>query len=163
MTGARALLDRAAGALLAVLMGVAVLNVTWQVMSRFALGAPSSFTDELARYLLVWIGLVGAAVAMGRRLHVAVDLVPRRLDRRFAAPLALVAHGAVALFALVVMILGGARLVALSFQLGQTTAALGVSLGWVYAVLPASGTLVLLYALIALVEDWQALPGTPRS
>ncbi len=160
MSGLKARLDRVSGALLALLMGAAVLNVTWQVLSRFALGAPSSFTDELARYLLVWIGLLGSAVAMGQRLHVAVDLVPKRLDRRAAWLLALVAHGAVAVFALAVMVVGGARLVALSFELGQTTAALGLSLGWVYAVLPASGALVVLYALIFLIEDWRALRGT---
>ena len=50
MSGPKAWLDRVSGSLLALLMGAAVLNVVWQVLSRFALGAPSSFTDELARY-----------------------------------------------------------------------------------------------------------------
>ncbi len=157
MSRLEARLDRAAGWLLAALMTAAELNVVWQVLSRYALGRPSAFTDELARTLLIWIGLLGAAVALGRRLHVAVDLLPRRLEPRLAALASLAAHGVVAAFALAVMITGGGGLVALSFELGQTTAALGISLGWVYAVLPASGVLVLLHASIAVARDWRAL------
>ena len=49
----------------------------WQVLTRFVLGNPSSFTDELARYLLIWVGLFGAAYAIGKRTHLAIDLLPR--------------------------------------------------------------------------------------
>jgi TRAP-type C4-dicarboxylate transport system permease small subunit len=153
---ARALLDRAVETLLALLLAAAVLNVVWQVVSRFALGHPSSFTDELARYLLVWIGLVGAACAAGRGLHVAVDLVPARVEQRLGAALPIAVHAAVGAFALFVMLLGGARLVALSFELGQTSAALGISLGWVYAVLPGSGAVVLAYAALSAAEAWRS-------
>ena len=76
MSRVRAAIDRAVETLLALLMAAAVANVVWQVVSRFVLGRPSSVTDELARYLLVWIGLLGAGYAVGRRLHVAVDVLP---------------------------------------------------------------------------------------
>ena len=49
---------------LMVLMASIVLVVCWQVLSRFALGAPSSMTEEIARTLLLWIGMLGAALAL---------------------------------------------------------------------------------------------------
>jgi len=43
--------------LLAIVM---VITVSWQVFSRYALRAPSSLTEEIARFQLIWLGLLGA-------------------------------------------------------------------------------------------------------
>ena len=53
--------DKILGTTLAIIMGVMVINVLWQVFTRFVIGTPSSFTDELARYLMIWVGVLGAA------------------------------------------------------------------------------------------------------
>ena len=150
MTRLRARLDAVLGGTLAALMGLAVLNVVWQVVSRFVVGSPSAFTDELARYLLVWIGLLGAAWGVGRRLHVAVDLLPRRLPPRLEAGLERLVLGVVFAFGAGVMVFGGLGLVGLSFELGQTSAALGLPLGVVYLALPLAGLAVCLYT----AADW---------
>ena len=49
----RAIIDKLLGWLVTIFMGVLVINVLWQVTSRFVVGHPSSFTDELAGYLLI--------------------------------------------------------------------------------------------------------------
>ena len=152
----RAAVDRALGALLIVLLAASVVNVLWQVFSRYALGSPSSFTDELARYLLVWVGLMGSAYAAGQRLHVAVDLLPGRAGRLRAAS-ALFAHGVVALFSLAVLVVGGGGLVRLVVELGQHSAALGVSLAWVYLAAPLAGGLVVFYALCDAHAEWRRI------
>ncbi|HBX67752.1 MAG TPA: TRAP transporter small permease, partial [Balneolaceae bacterium] len=54
---------------LATLMALMLISVCWQVLTRYVLATPSSFTDELARYLLIWIGTLGAAYTSGKRLH----------------------------------------------------------------------------------------------
>ncbi|NIX00358.1 MAG: TRAP transporter small permease subunit, partial [Phycisphaerae bacterium] len=54
-------------------MGVLVIDVTWQVITRFVLKNPSSWTEELATYLLIWVGLLGAAVALHRGAHLGID------------------------------------------------------------------------------------------
>ncbi len=149
------IVHRGLGAGVAALMAAAVVNVSWQVASRFLLGSPSSFTDEFARYLLVWIGLLGAAYAAGERRHIAVDLLPGSLNAKAGRALALFTHGVVMLFALAVMVGGGTRLVWLSFALGQTTAALGVPLGVVYTVVPLAGVLVAFYAACELLDARQ--------
>ncbi len=53
--------------LLVALMSLMVVNVLWQVATRFLLNDPSSFTEEIARYLLIWVGLLGSAYAVGKR------------------------------------------------------------------------------------------------
>jgi len=153
---ARAAVDRAVGALLVVLMAASVVNVLWQVFSRYALESPSSYTDELARYLLVWVGLLGSAYAAGQRLHVAVDLLPGRAGRLRAAS-TLLAHGVVALFSLAVLVVGGGGLVRLAAELGQRSAALGVPLAWVYLAAPLAGVLVVFYALGDAHAEWRRI------
>lgn len=147
---------------LVVLMGASVVNVLWQVATRFVLGDPSAFTDELARYLLIWIGLLGGAYASGKQLHLAIDLLPMRLaGRSSGAVLTIVIKSVVFLFALFVLVLGGGRLVYIVTVLGQTSAALGVPLGVVYAILPASGLIIMYYTATFIYEHIRVLRGRP--
>ncbi|HEV2148374.1 MAG TPA: TRAP transporter small permease [Longimicrobiaceae bacterium] len=155
----KAAIDRVLGGVLAALMGVLVLDVLWQVFTRFVLRDPSSFTDELARYLLIWVALLGAAYTAGQRMHLAIDLLPASLRGRSRHAVGALIEGAVLLFALGVMGVGGARLVGLTLLLGQTSAALQVPLGWVYTVLPLSGALIAFYSLVFLGEHLRGRRG----
>ena len=156
------IVDRALGWVLVVLMGIAVSNVLWQVFTRFVLANPSSFTDELARYLLIWIGLLGASYAAGMQMHLAIDLLPTRLTGRPRFYLGVLIEACIFLFALSVLVIGGIYLVALTLSLGQTSAALHVPLGYVYLALPMSGFLMMFYAVRAAwghreaLKEWEA-------
>ncbi|HVS12886.1 MAG TPA: TRAP transporter small permease [Thermoanaerobaculia bacterium] len=150
-------LDRGLEAALVLILSAMTVAVLWQVASRYVLGNPSSVTEELARFLLIWLGLLGAAYAFGRRAHVALPGLLRWLERRSARPLPgmparWVPILAVALFASSVLVAGGSRLVALVLDLEQTSAALGVPLGWVYAALPLAGLVILFYCLCDAME-----------
>lgn len=132
---------------LSILLGTMVLNVLWQVASRYLLNDPSAFTDELARYLLIWVGLLGAAYATGKRMHVSIDLLSSKLS-----PERLVKHNRVIrviilFFSICVLIIGGIRLVYITFELGQTSSAMQISLGYVYMALPLSGILICYYSI----------------
>ena len=83
-------IDRVVGAVLVALMAVSVVNVLWQVFTRFIMGAPSSFTTELARFLLIWIGVLGAGYVVGQKDHLALELLPEQLEGRQAVRLGLV-------------------------------------------------------------------------
>jgi TRAP-type C4-dicarboxylate transport system permease small subunit len=131
---------------LAFLMGAMVLNVLWQVLSRYILSSPSSFSDELARFLLIWIGTLGAAYVAGLEKHLAIDILPNALHGPKKRMLNLVIHGLIGLFGLVAMGIGGLNLVWLSHQLGQVSPALGLHLSVVYAVIPFSGFLIVFYS-----------------
>ena len=60
-------IDKILYVFLAIIMAILVLDVLWQVASRYLFNSPSSFTDELAGFLLIWVGLLGAAYGTGTR------------------------------------------------------------------------------------------------
>lgn len=128
-------------------MAVLVLDVLWQVTSRYIMKEPSSWTDELAGFLLIWVGLFGAAYATGKNDHLAIDLLPRKLDPSRRKYLYLLINGLIGAFALIVLIIGGVRLVYISFKLNQISSALEIPVGYVYLVLPISGLFILFYAV----------------
>ena len=138
----RKTIDKALEWLLVFLLSILVLDVLWQVASRYILNAPSSYTDELAGYLLIWVGLLGAAYVAGKREHLAIDLLLQRSSAKRKFRLEIIISIVVILFAVFVMIIGGSWLVYTRFYLSVKSAALGMPLGVVYLVLPLSGILI---------------------
>jgi len=134
-------------------MAALVLDVLWQVFTRFILGNPSSWTEELARYLMIWVGLIGAAYAAGRRMHLSVDLLPSALSGNRAIVLRIVIESFVLLFAMTALFAGGIRLVWVILTLGQTSASLQLPLGYVYLAVPLSGLFIAWYAILDLMYE----------
>ncbi len=140
-------IDRALEHLLIGLFSIMLLSVLWQVFSRFLLGSPSTVTDELSSFGLIWVGLLGAAYATGKKLHLAIDLLPSKLVGENSIWFDGFVYITVALFSLTVLVIGGSRLCYITFVLKQKSAALELPLGAVYLVLPISGILILYYCL----------------
>lgn len=132
---------------LIVIMSVMVLNVLWQVFTRYVVGDPSSFTDELARFLMIWSGVLGAAYVSGQNMHVSIDLIPSRSSEKNRILLKKIVNMLIIAFALFAMLIGGSRLVYISHILGQHSAALQIPLAPVYVVLPLSGLLIIYYKI----------------
>jgi TRAP-type C4-dicarboxylate transport system permease small subunit len=124
------------------IMSVLVIDVLWQVTSRYLMKSPSSFTDELAGYLLVWVGLLGAAYVAGRREHLAIDILLQKSSPQRRYKLELIISVLIIIFAVTVMVIGGSWLAYTRFFLSVKSAALGLPLGFVYLVLPISGVLI---------------------
>ena len=150
-------IDKGLELLLIGLMALLVVDVLWQVLSRYVLASPSSFTDEVAGFLLIWVGLLGAAYVSGREEHLAIDLLLRQASEQGQYRLKLVGYGCVCLFALAVLVGGGSWLVYTRFHLGVTSASLALNLAYVYLALPLSGLLTAYYALVSLVYSFHAL------
>ena len=141
------ILDKILGSILVFLMAFIVLAVLWQGFSRYVLQNPSSVTEEIARYLMIWIGILGAAYASGQQEHLAINILPPKLNERNRIRLRIGINILIILFAVSALIIGGCNLVYISYLLGQTSAALNLPLSVVYAVLPISGILIIVYKL----------------
>ncbi len=139
--------DKVLGWALIVIMAAMVVNVLWQVFTRFVIGTPSSFTDELARYLMIWLGILGAAYVSGQNLHVAIDVLPQRYSPSTQKKLKRVIFAIIILFALTAMIIGGSRLVYITSILNQRSPALQIPLSIVYFVIPLSGLIIVYYKI----------------
>jgi TRAP-type C4-dicarboxylate transport system permease small subunit len=131
-------------------MVIMVLNVLWQVFSRYVLNNPSGFTDELAGFLMIWVGLLGAAYASGKGLHLAIDVLREsNINSKFLDRIIPVL---IILFAVGVLVIGGGRLVYLTLYLEQYSANLKIPVGYVYLALPLSGLLITYYALQDMIK-----------
>jgi TRAP-type C4-dicarboxylate transport system permease small subunit len=150
-------LDRLLEVLVMVVMAVLVLDVLWQVFTRLVLKDPSTWTEELAIFMLIWVALLGAAVALGRGAHLGIDYFVGKLPPRAKLATEVLVFLSVAAFSLLVMIVGGVDLVASNLDLGQESPALRVKMGYVYLAVPISGFFLTLYAVIGLVERFQRL------
>ncbi len=111
------------------------------------------WTEELARFLMVWSALLGAALAFERRAHLGVDYFVGKLHPAARKWTQALAHLVVMAFAGLVLIEGGAELVGKAMESGQVTPALGLKKWIVYAVVPASGVFMILFSLENMVTD----------
>lgn len=155
-------IDAAFQILLATLMAVMVVCVTWQIVSRYVLDDPSSWTEELARFLLVWIGLLGGSYAFRKRMHLGLDLLAERLSGRSLVIQHRIVNFAVISFAATVLVGGGALLIDLTYDLRQYSPALGIPMAYVYVCLPLAGIMLIIYGWLAVVEGPRQAQRDPR-
>lgn len=128
---------------------VALITViTLQIVSRVFFSAVG-WTEEVARFLLIWITFLGATLAFQRGRHIAVtfvvDALPARL-RQVARVVAVL----VALGFLIALIVIGYRY--MQVQSYQKSPSLRLSMTYVYAIIPLCGALMSWYAFVDLVE-----------
>ncbi len=145
-------LDRSLEALVILVVAILVLDVLWQVFTRLVLGNPSTGTEELAMFMLMWVVLLGAAVALNRGAHLGIDYFVSRLPARARVFTEVIVFFCIAAFSFLVMVVGGIDLVTSMLELGQESPALRVKMGYVYLAVPVSGSFLTLYAIIGLVE-----------
>lgn len=126
---------------------VLVVVVLLGVFTRHALNDQLRWTEELARLLLVWISFLGGAIAYIDDKHLGVDLLVSRLDPAAARIAKFFCHLLVFAFALLIMGIGGTRIVLDRFDAGQVLPALQLDRGWFYMAIPVSGWLISLFAL----------------
>jgi TRAP-type C4-dicarboxylate transport system permease small subunit len=146
------------------ILGVAALtlDVLWGVFSRYILGNQSTWTEPLATTLLVWVSLLGGALAYGERAHLGVDYLVGKLHPDAQRLASVFIQLLVFCFALAVMVWGGCNLVLERLDSGQVVQGLfGLPRGYVYASVPISGLFVALYAITQLVEALGGV-GPPR-
>lgn len=128
-----------------------VIVVTIQVFSRFVLQAPSSITEELSRFLLIWIGLLGGAYGYHSNAHLGLDIITNSLNQLTRYWVAIGSHIIIMTFAIAVMVTGGISLVLLTFDPPQISAALEIKMGYIYSVVPISGLLIVYISIMKIV------------
>ena len=132
---------------LVIIFSLMVVDVVWQVFSRYIIGKSSSFTEEFARFAMIWLVVLGAAYLTGRREHLSMDFLLRNLEGDQLSKRLNKIDVFVLLFALVVMVIGGGNLVYTTLYLGQLSSAMQIPLGYVYAIVPLSGMLIIFYCI----------------
>jgi TRAP-type C4-dicarboxylate transport system permease small subunit len=136
---------------LIVAVAALVLDVVWGVVTR-ALGQQAEWTEELARFLLVWVTLLGGAVAFGTKGHLGVDYFVGKFHPEAQKFMAVIGHMVVLFFAVAIFVFGGSRVVLDALTVEQMTPALGWKMGYVYLALPIAGVFMVLFTIENLLE-----------
>lgn len=145
-------LDNLVSWILIIIMFLMVLTVLWQVFTRYVLENPSSYTEELARYLMIWVGVLGAAYVSGQNKHISIDYFINKTSDNTQLIIKKIIIHIIIFFVFCAFILGGLRLVYITYLLGQFSPALQIPLSLVYFVVPVSGLLIIFYKVSDLIN-----------
>lgn len=132
------------------LIAVLVLDVSWQVLSRYAASSPSTFTDELARYLMVWMSFLGGAYMFGSNSHLSVTSLRDNLPKKLKNIVIFCTYLLIIAFAVCVMMYGSQRLILRT--LSQPSPSLGIPMGAFYSILPISAFCIIYYMILHILE-----------
>ena len=143
----RSQLDKIIELLLVSILSAMVINVLWQIITRYFSASPSSFSDELARYLMIWLGLIGTAYVSGKKEHVSIDYFLKKINHKKRVLLNRLIDFIILFFSFFVMIIGGGHLVFVTIKLEQLSPSLQIPLGFVYSVIPLSGLIIIFYQI----------------
>lgn len=124
-----------------------VLDVLFQVFSRYILGQSFTWTEEFARFSLIWMTVLGAAYLNAKKEHLSMDFVYEKLTPKNKRKASIVIEILVFLFALIIMVIGGGNLVYTTLHLEQLSGTLRIPLGYVYAIMPFSGFLIMCFSI----------------
>ncbi len=96
-------------------------------------------------------------MALGRGAHLGIDYFVHKLPDKDRIKTELFVFACIALFSLLVMVVGGIDLVATTFRLKQISPALGLKMGYVYLAVPISGLFLILYSVIGFMERFNTV------
>lgn len=118
-----------------------------QVVARYVFRQSLSWSEEVGRYVFVWITFLGLAAAFKSGSHVALDLLVKSLGPAWRRKLEIL-NGILVVLLASSLLWSGVRL--LEFGMRQRSPALGIPMAWVYIVEPVSGAILLYFSLRAL-------------
>jgi TRAP-type C4-dicarboxylate transport system permease small subunit len=125
-------------------MAVVSVVVVVEVILRYGLGQTLVVTEEVSRYLMVWIAFLGAVLLMRERGHIAAEGLGSWLGPRGRRVTAVVAN-LLSLAFLVTLTVAGLQ--TLPGQLDQSLITINIPIFWFYLAIPVgSGLMALIVA-----------------
>lgn len=150
MTALRKWMNKIAEILSILSMAFLVLLVTWQVITRFILDDPSTITEQLARYVFVWVILLNAAYVFGKREHMSIRFLVDKMPAPARLTCDIITEVCTLAFMLAVMIGGG--VMAVNVGMSQMDSALPVPMGAFYLIMPLSGVITTVYSILNILD-----------
>lgn len=151
----KSVLDIVLGKFLSFILLSLLACVCWQVFSRYALHFPATFTEELVRFLLIWVGLLGAAYGFGIKAHLSLTLLVNKMNVNLRKMCSVFIILLTIIFASTVLVYGGVKIMSVASD--QLSSVLRIPMNIVYLVLPLSGILIVFYQIYYLCLEFSPL------
>lgn len=143
------ILNRITEYVIAVMMGVMTVIIALQVFTRYVLHDSLTWTEEIGRYLMIWICFLGSAMALKYGEHISVTFIAERFAPRIRQGLRL----AIALAVLAFFSLATWEGVLMTLQVsGQQAPVTWISMAWAYSCIPVGCFFMMIHALAQLVH-----------
>lgn len=127
------------------IMFAMLLCVSLQVFSRYIMKSPFVFTEELVRFLLIWLGLLGGSYAFRVKGHIALTLFFDKFNDTVKTIAKVIIDIAIFLLSLFILIIGGLKLISITHN--QVSSVLSIPMWLVYTVSPISGIIIVFYQI----------------
>ena len=124
-----------------VLMAFLVVVVVLSVIFRYILLSPLTWSEEVGRYVMIWVGFLAASIAMREGLHVSVEFLLHWVTLGIAVWLRRLARGAMGGFLLIVM---GYGFFLVTNLWEQWSPVMGIRMTWPYLAIPVGSLLMLI-------------------
>lgn len=134
----------------AVIFAAMVVIGTYQIVTRFIFRRPSTVSEELLTYSFTWMALLASAYVFGKRDHMRMGFAADKLGKGSQRVLNIISEILIIILAGSVMVYGGVTIMDLTMT--QSTASLGIPMGVVYTIIPLSGVLIVIYAVLNIVD-----------
>lgn len=129
---------------------VMVALTCWQVITRYLLNNPSSWSEEMVSYMFAWMSLLGASIVTSERGHMNIPVLIEHVGPGAQKLLLCLGEVIAFLFSLVILVFGGVQIANLA--MGQMTSSLGVPIGIFYVVMPVCGVLNMIFTVTNIVD-----------
>jgi TRAP-type C4-dicarboxylate transport system permease small subunit len=150
------IINRYAEAAVFLIISVMAFDVFIEVIFRYVLLLPLFWTEEFARYCLVWSSLLAAGIALKRGQHIAVTFVVERVPKRIRAIAGL--GGDIFVAAMLAVILwGGIYLVILTRH--QLSPAMRLPMSLPYMAIPTGSAIMFFHALTSICRRSKEMIG----
>lgn len=127
----------------------------YQIITRYVFNKPSTISEELLIFSFTWLSLLAAALVFGKREHMRMSFLADKLKGVKGIYLSIFTEIIVLLFAVIVLFYGGIQITKLTMT--QVTASLGITMGYVYIILPITGLLIFIYNILNISDDIKKL------
>jgi TRAP-type C4-dicarboxylate transport system permease small subunit len=144
------ILAKGEAVVLIALVVVMTVVVFLQVVYRYVLTQPLHWSEELARYLFVWLSILGATLGLQKRGHFGLDVIFRMLPKQAKQYMEFLIHLLMGAVVLVILVQG---ITLVQKTVLQESPAMGISMSWAYACLPVGGALMAIHLLVIFVKD----------
>jgi TRAP-type C4-dicarboxylate transport system permease small subunit len=144
------ILAKGEAAVLIIFVAGMTLVVFLQVVYRYVLVRPLYWSEELARYMFVWLSMFGAALGLQKQGHFGLDVFYKMLSDRWRKRAGLLIHLLMGALILVILVQG---ILLVQKTALQDSPAMGIPMSWAYACLPVGAALMAIHLLVIFLKD----------
>lgn len=145
------IINKCIGWLLAIFLVLMSVFIFWQVFSRFVIGSSLAWSEELARFLMIWVVLLGTALALKKGENIVIDIKSGLVNKKIQKVTNLIGYILSIVFFIVLVIYGWELAQATS---SQTAPGLRISMFWAYLSIPVGGIILILNTISLFIEKY---------